>query len=263
MKVSVVTPSLNGMAYLPQCIASVREQESLRVEIEHILVDGGSTDGTPVYAEENGCIVLTREEENPTYAMNKGFRRASGTLVSVLACDDVLLPGGVDAIVRRYQADGRRWLSGAGRWIDAGDRSFGVQKAPPPWIARRPLATLGWSPFVAPATFYERSLLEELGYYDVDYYYAADYEFCLKALSRAPFSQVTREVAGVRRHEGNLSKERNPRHERELREIADEYGPSSRSVHAASRLGLKVFMNARNPGWATRKRLDVRRRELA
>lgn len=263
MRVSVVTPSLNGIDYLAECVSSVRAQESGDIEIEHILVDGGSTDGTPEYASARGCTVLTREEENPTFAMNKGFRHASGTLVSVLACDDVLKPGAVDAVVRRYQRGGRRWVTGAGEWMDAAGDGFGVQHAPPTWVGSRTLATLGWSPFVAPATFFERSLLEELGYFDVSYFYAADYEFCLRALTRSPFSRVRDRLAGVRRHGGNLSKERNPQHERELEEIVEQYGPQTRPLRTASKVGLKVFMNARNPAWAARKRIDVRKKEPA
>lgn len=263
MRVSVVTPSLNGMDYLAECVHAVRTQESSDIEIEHILVDGGSTDGTPEYAAEMGCTVLTREEENPTFAMNKGFKHASGTLVSVLACDDVLKPGAVEAVVQRYRREGRRWLTGDGEWMDAQGNGFAVQQAPPTWAGSRFLATLGWSPFVAPATFFERDLLEELGYFDVDYYYAADYEFCLRALSRSPFSRVRHRVAGIRRHGGNLSKEQSPQHERELREIVEQYGPQSRPMRTVSKLGVKVFLNARNPAWAARKRLDVPKREPA
>jgi glycosyltransferase involved in cell wall biosynthesis len=259
VKVSVVTPSLNGIRYLGECIESVRMQQAPDVEIEHIVVDGGSTDGTPAYAADRGCIVLTREENSPTYAMNKGAKHASGTLVSVLACDDVLLPGAIAAVVAQYVHEGNRnrWLTGMGEWFDGAGNAIGLQKPPPAWVGVKSLATLGWSPWAAPATFFERALLEELGFFDVDYYYAADYEFCLRALSHSPCSRVAHRVAGIRRHGGNLSKSHDSQHARELREIAERYGPGSSLVRLFSKVWLKFCMNAQSPAWALRKRLVV------
>lgn len=247
------------MAYLKECVESVRIQRGPDVDVEHIFVDGGSTDGTAEYAAAGGCTVLTRDEYNLTFAINKGIRHASGTLVTILGCDDVLLPGAIESVARAYLKDGRRWLIGNGEWIDATGRSRGVQKPPPARFGTRAIATLGWGPFMPAATFIERDFVKELGYFDVDYYYAADYDLFLRALSRAPYSRVRCQVAGIRRDGGNTSMERNPQHEFEIRKIAETYGPRRASVRAGSKLGLKVWINGTSPGWFVRKHMDARR----
>ena len=99
MKFSIITPSLNQLDYLKRCIASVADQRG--VEVEHIVMDGGSTDGTVEWLE-----VATERYSTDTYqlssvseadegmyeALNKGFDRASGDVFSWLNCDEQYLP---------------------------------------------------------------------------------------------------------------------------------------------------------------------------
>jgi glycosyltransferase involved in cell wall biosynthesis len=247
--VSIVTPSLNGMNYLAECTESVRSQSSPLVEVEHILVDGGSTDGTPEFAVTAGCKVLTREERNITYALNKGVQYASGTLIGILGCDDILLPGALDTVVRR-------WLVGRCRWIDEYGRSKGDQKAPPNWLPSAVLATLNWSPFPAISTFTHRDLLAELGCFDVWFYYAADFDLFVRARSLEPFSRINRTLAGWRRHEYNTSKERNAIHEAELSAINRRHGPSASGTRTLYRYGTKIVLNGQSPKWMVHKRLE-------
>jgi glycosyltransferase involved in cell wall biosynthesis len=253
--VSIVTPSLNGMDFLAECIESVRSQASLSVDVEHILVDGGSTDGTPEFAAAAGCTVLTREERNLTYAMNKGVRHASGTLVGFLGCDDILLPGALDTVIRRYERDGRRWLVGRCRWIDARGRSKGDQKPPPNWLPSSVLASLDWSPFPPISTFTHRDFFAELGWFDVWFYYAADFEFYVRARSLEPFSRINRALGGLRRHPYNTSKERNTIHEAEIAAINQGHGPPGSGARTTYRYGAKLLMNGQSPRWMVQKRL--------
>lgn len=100
MLFSIVTPVLNGRRYLPDCIESVRAQQGGGIEVEHIVVDGGSTDGSADYAEAQGCRVMGRERPSVTFAINKGVAHARGELVSMLGCDDRILPGGLAKVKR-------------------------------------------------------------------------------------------------------------------------------------------------------------------
>jgi Glycosyl transferase family 2 len=61
MIVTVVTPTLNAVNYLRECIESARRNESPGVEVEHVIADGGSTDGTVELAESYGLRVLKGE----------------------------------------------------------------------------------------------------------------------------------------------------------------------------------------------------------
>ena len=84
MKVTVVTPSLNGMRYLDECIESVKIQRSENVDVEHMIVDGGSTDGTLKFARQRGCTVTTRKDDGIFDAINKGSFAAQGELLGFL-----------------------------------------------------------------------------------------------------------------------------------------------------------------------------------
>jgi glycosyltransferase involved in cell wall biosynthesis len=254
--VSIVTPSLNGMDFLAKCIESVRSQSSPSVDVEHILVDGGSTDGTPEFAASAGCRVLTREERNITYALNKGIQHAAGTLVGFLGCDDILLPGALDTVVRRYERDGRRWLVGGCRWIDAEGRSRGDQKPPPNWVPSSVLASLDWSPFPAISTFTHRDFLAELGGFDVWFYYAADFDLFVRARSREPFSRINCALGAWRRHPYNTSREHNTVHEAELAAISRRHGPPRLGTRTAYRYGTKLLLNGQSPRWMVHKRLE-------
>lgn len=89
--VTVVTPSLNMLSYLKRCSASIRDQAG--INIQHIVVDGGSDDGTIEWLERNVNIVRIVGRDNGMYdAINKGFDRANGAVVAYLNCDEQYLP---------------------------------------------------------------------------------------------------------------------------------------------------------------------------
>ncbi len=95
MKVSIITPGLNSLAYLQTCVASVADQAG--VEKEHIVVDGASTDGTVEWLAQRGSTGSFRwlsEKDRGMYdAINKGLRVAGGDLLAYLNCDEQYLPG--------------------------------------------------------------------------------------------------------------------------------------------------------------------------
>ena len=264
MLVTVVTPSLNGMRWLPRCIDSVRQQAGPNVDVEHILVDGGSTDGTPEYAASRGCIVLDREEPSISFAMNKGCRNSRGMLVGILCCDDILLPGALESIVLQHERDGRRWLVGGCCWMDESGRSLGAFRAPPRWMTARMLASLGWSPF--PQVYMLRELFLELDGYRPDFHYASDYELYIRTLQREPFSRIRRPLVAAERHRDNMSMNKDAQHRAELISVAEMAAPPSAWQRSAYRYFLKIWFNAMNPTWSVHKQVgafDGLRRSVA
>jgi glycosyltransferase involved in cell wall biosynthesis len=255
MLVTVVTPSLNGRKWLAQCIDSVQAQATPNVEVEHVFVDGGSSDGTPEYAASRGCTVLTREEPSVHFAINKGSINSNGELLGILGCDDILLPGALDAVVRQYRRDGRRWLLGGCLWILEDGRSLGGLRAPPGWMSVRTLASLGWSPF--PSAYMNRDMFLELGGYRSDFHYAGDYEFYVRALLHEPYSRIRRPLHASARHPDNLSKQMNAQHFAELAAVVELAGPRSAWRRELNRYFLKAWVNATNPTWSVRKRIGA------
>lgn len=94
---SVVTPSFNMLGYLRRCAASVDDQGG--PPHEHLVADGGSTDGTVDWLKTQPRITSIVGPDQGMYdAINKGLRASSGAIVSYLSCDEQYLPGTLDFV---------------------------------------------------------------------------------------------------------------------------------------------------------------------
>src|SRR5947207_3288616 len=105
VRFSIITPSFNPAPWLPLCIASVADQA---VDVEHIVQDAGSTDGTLEWLRNDGRVKAFVERDGGMYdALNRGLRRAQGDILAYLNCDEQYLPGclqRVDAFFRDHPA---------------------------------------------------------------------------------------------------------------------------------------------------------------
>jgi glycosyltransferase involved in cell wall biosynthesis len=260
--ITVVTPSLNGMRYVRDCIESTRRQASSRVQVEHIFVDGGSTDGTAEFAASHGCRVVEREKSGLFDAVNIGSFAAQGILVGFLGCDDILLPGALDAVADCYERSGRRWVMGGCRWVDGRGVSRGDFRAPPAWLKAPMLASLGWSCVPHTSTYVRKDLLEELDGFNTEFHYAGDYEFFVRALEQEPFSRVRQVLSCFRRHGANTSMQMDEIHQAELQAVAERWAPEPEWQRSAYRYLLKAWLNGTNPSWFAMKRIDRARRVI-
>jgi len=103
MKVSVVTPSLNQSDWLRLCVASVADQ---RVDVEHLVQDGGSTDGTLDWLVGDPRVSVVTEPDTGMYdAVNRGLVRAGGDVLAYLNCDEQYLPGTLERVVEFFDAE--------------------------------------------------------------------------------------------------------------------------------------------------------------
>lgn len=88
---SIITPSYNMLRFLPICCSSVLDQA---VDYEHIVIDGGSNDGTIEWLKNRPKLISISEKDDGMYdAINKGIRMSRGEIVSYLNCDEQYLPG--------------------------------------------------------------------------------------------------------------------------------------------------------------------------
>jgi len=116
-RISIITPSMNHARFLRQCLESVRGQAY--PNLQHIVVDGGSTDGSvEILRAWTGAIEWTSEPDTgQANAVNKGLARVDGAIIGWLNSDDWLLPGALACVVecfrRRPELDmvyGRAWM---------------------------------------------------------------------------------------------------------------------------------------------------------
>jgi glycosyltransferase involved in cell wall biosynthesis len=262
MIVTVVTPTLNAVEYLDECILSAARNASPDIEVEHVIVDGGSTDGTVELAERRGLRVMAGKDRGIFDAINKGSFGSRGELLGFLGADDTLLPGGLAAIVGAYRRSGKRWVVGGIRWTDAKGRDLGGLAAPPAWMTPRMLVCLGWNPIMHMGTYISRDYFEALGGFDIGYRDAGDYEMFCRALSGAPYARVSHPIACFRRTGVNNSAVNGARMAAEYARILRTFGPSSAAERKLWRSALKAYFNFGNPDWLAAKIADAARTRL-
>lgn len=253
MIVTVVTPTLNAADYLDECIASVARNRGAGFEVDHVVVDGGSTDATLDIAARGGVRVLRGKDSGIFDAINRGSFASQGDLLGFLGADDLMLPGALAAVVDAYRASGRRWVVGGIRWIDASGADFGGLAAPPTWMTARMHVCLGWNPLMHMATYLSRDFFLELGGFDISFRDSGDYDMFARALRRAPFARLSRPVACFRHTGVNNSAVNLERTMAENARVRAAFGPHSAVARAASKAALKLWFNARNPEWAVGK----------
>lgn len=181
LKISIITVCFNSARHIQECIESVLLQKGML--IEHIVIDGGSTDGTLEILDQYSDVLsmVVSEPDGGIYnAMNKGLCLASGDVIGILNSDDMLAPEALIAISRIFESSSIDFTYGPALLIDGHGRTYGVT-SPLTWdalIRRRYLEM----PFPHQSVFVRRSSYERLGYFDERFSLSADFDFVLRLL---------------------------------------------------------------------------------
>ena len=107
-RITLITPSFQQAAYLGECLASVHGQ--CYPDLEHIVVDGGSTDGSPAIVQRHAEKLAwwcSEPDNGQSHAINKGLEHATGSIFGWLNSDDALLPGALQKVGEAFAADPR------------------------------------------------------------------------------------------------------------------------------------------------------------
>ena len=207
VRVSIVTPSFNQANYVERTVESVLSQHG-DFELEYLVIDGGSTDGTlAILRRYGGRIHLVSEpDRGQSDAINKGFRMATGEILAWLNSDDTYLPGALDTAVATLRR-GARWCFGECRIIDERDREIRRPIARyKTWLARRfslrrLLAAGNFIP--QPATFFRREIFEQAGSLEEQFHLAMDYDLWLRFARLGGPHFIHRPLANFRWHGGS------------------------------------------------------------
>ncbi len=182
MKVTLITATYNSEKYLEECILSVINQQYKN--IEHIIIDGKSKDGTLAIIKkyESKIARWISETDRGMYdAINKGMEMATGDIIGILNSDDMLDSEEVIGwIVNAFEEKKVDSIYGDLEYVDATDTNkiYRIWKGKE---YKRSLFHMGWMP--AHPTFYFRTeLFKKYGGYENHYYSAADYEFMARYL---------------------------------------------------------------------------------
>ncbi|MEA2007831.1 MAG: glycosyltransferase family 2 protein, partial [Chloroflexota bacterium] len=182
--VSIITPSYNQAHFLEATIRSVIAQDYPRVE--HIIVDGGSTDGSLEVIERYESQLaawVSEPDEGQTDAINKGFAMAQGEILAWLNSDDVYQPNAVSEAVEFLQKHPEvGMVYGDTNFIDEEGQTLGKFNAQQTSYQR---LRRGGVYIPQPAAFWRASLWEAVGPLDPSFYFAMDYDLWVR------FAKVT------------------------------------------------------------------------
>jgi glycosyltransferase involved in cell wall biosynthesis len=195
---SIVTPVRNSAKYLAHALDSVAR---LTVSHEHIVVDGGSTDGTLELLESRGDPDLqwiSEPDRGQTDAVNKGFLRARAELVGWLNGDDEFISDAVDRAVRYLEGHQDVGAVFGGMHVIDEDGVVRRRYQPSRYSWRRYLIMGDYIP--TPSIIFRRSLLDEVGLLDETYVDAADYDFYLRLFDRCRVERMPEALIRFRYH---------------------------------------------------------------
>lgn len=203
MKITIVTISYNQIKYLQRCMESILCQEN--TDIEYIVVDPGSTDGSRELIESYGDrIVKVFEKDNgPADGLNRGFARATGDVCGFINSDDYLLPGALRAINDYYTQYGlNSFISGPGFILEKSGRFKPIS---PTRMELRPLL-FGACTVFQQGTFFPAEFFRAVGGFNPENRTCWDGELFRDFLA-AGFEHrlIDQPLAVFRLHEGSIS----------------------------------------------------------
>ena len=199
LKVSIISAVYNRCATISTAINSVQMQEY--PNISHVIVDGGSTDGTMNIVREFSAanqVVISEPDDGIYDALNKGIKLADGDIVGLLHSDDLFSDAMVITdIVASFSDPAVQLVYGDLVYVEESNVAKVVRR----WISgnfvRRKLRT-GWMP-PHPTVFVRKSVFDQLGAYDTSFKISADYDAMLRFFQSGICSRyIPRELVKMR-----------------------------------------------------------------
>jgi glycosyltransferase involved in cell wall biosynthesis len=214
--VSIVTPSWNTAPYLPEMLECIAGQSY--PHIEHIVMDGGSTDGTiEILKRFEGKYNLrwvSEKDRGQADAINKGMRLAKGDIITYLNADDLYYPETVRRVVDHFARHpdckalfGRcTIIDGQGApikdYLDVATLSnLSMEERKHPTFETLLRRNSGAIP--QPSAFWKREVMDEIGLFDESFHYTMDYEYWLRISRKYPFGFIDEPLSAFRMHEAS------------------------------------------------------------
>lgn len=213
--ISIVTPSLNQAAYIEQNIKSVLNQNY--PNFEHIIIDGGSTDGTiDILGKYDHLIWVSEKDNGQSQAINKGIKRARGEIIGWLNSDDCYEPDAFYTVAEELsRAKGKYVVFGDCHTIDEKGARIGYIKGklphPKDWLKywqkdyRIPSASV----------FFYKDVFGRVGYLDENIQYVMDDDYFLRINDHYKFYYINKPLASMRVHDRTKTALRGEMFERE------------------------------------------------
>lgn len=243
-KISIVTPSLNQGRFLQHCLDSVAAQEW--PNLEHFVIDGGSTDDTLAILERNRPRLtgfVSEPDQGAADAINKGLARCTGDIVAWLNADDFYLPGALEKVATAWRADPM-----ASFWFGNGVRvdERGAIKSmfnPGTVLYNHRALVEGLDYILQPATFINPHVLKQAGLLNTSLRWSFDWDLWIRLAERAQPVAIDASLAASREWESTLTAGGGFPRAEELRRMAAAYSGKP-ITHGALLYWLDTFTGA-------------------
>ena len=215
-RVSVIIASFNYGQYICQAIQSVMEQTFRDVEV--IVVDDGSSDGTPDVVRDcfgDRVRLFTQPHSGPSVARNRGMEQAAGEYLSFLDADDYYHPTYVEKKVRYLDAHlDAGWVYSRCRWVN--DQGEEMREGTPERLFAHTYKLQGWilddllagRRMQTDDLFFRRQCLDRVKGFDPTLQSYEDYDFYLRLAFCYPVGFIEETLFSIRIHPGSLSQQR-------------------------------------------------------
>lgn len=210
MKFSIIIPSFQQAEFIERTILSILNQEG-DFEVECIVMDGGSSDGTIEVLKkyEDRISWVSEPDEGQSDAINKGWKRATGDIITYLNSDDTYQPGAFAFVNQFFKHHPNfKWVYGKAHIIDRHDQP--IRR----WITcykNYLLRKYSYKKLLAenfisqPAVFLRNQVVCEMGFLDVNQHLVMDYEYWLRIGAKYPAGVIPEYLANFRWYENSKS----------------------------------------------------------
>lgn len=213
MLVSVVTPSFNQVKWLGECLHSVAVQDY--AQVEHIVQDGGSTDGSVSLLERSSAAFESEKDGGQSDAILKAYARSRGQIIGWINSDDALADTRtLTRVAAAFASDPRLDIVyGHALDVDGDGRFLRVTHSPRPSASR---LHRDINPIKQPAAFVSRAAIERFGFIERDLHFVMDHEWFIRMLRRGARARRLTSVLSINRHQADRkSLHRPPEYARE------------------------------------------------
>ena len=215
--VSIVTPSFNKGPYIEETLLSIRNQTYKN--IEHIVIDGGSTDETLAILKKysNDLVWVSEPDKGQSDAINKGWKLAKGDLIAYLNADDTYLPDAVEIAVNYFmQHPETAMLYGDGILTDEKGKFLMNFTA-----GEFNLKNLVFCKdnILQPAVFLRKTVFDIIGDIDVDLHLAMDLDYWIRTGTRYNVKYIPKQLATAKIYKDAKSSEQMHKYVKECEHI--------------------------------------------